>query len=102
MTGAGMDPGECAYRLGMTGFEWNKPYLLGAWIMGLAQIPFIINFFLEHQDGEKGERQSVGSDDARMDCAFAAAHGISSPRQLHIAARTNTACPVQRDYTMKK
>ena len=30
---------------GLTGFQWNHPISWAAWIMGLAQIPFIINFF---------------------------------------------------------
>src|SRR5204863_161278 len=29
---------------GLTGFQWNTPISWAAWIMGLAQIPFIINF----------------------------------------------------------
>jgi len=38
-----------------------------------------------------------------MDCAFAAAaRQFRQHGQLHIAARTNTACPVaERDYTMQ-
>jgi cytochrome c oxidase subunit 1 len=38
---------------GLTGFEWNKPISWAAWIMGLAQIPFIINFFWSIRHGEK-------------------------------------------------
>src|SRR5438477_166954 len=38
---------------GLTGFEWNKPISWAAWIMGLAQIPFIINFFWSIKHGEK-------------------------------------------------
>ena len=38
---------------GLTGFEWNKPISWAAWIMGLAQIPFIINFFWSIKRGEK-------------------------------------------------
>ncbi len=38
---------------GLTGFEWNKPISWGAWIMGLAQIPFIINFFWSIRHGQK-------------------------------------------------
>jgi cytochrome c oxidase subunit 1 len=38
---------------GLTGFQWNKPISWGAWIMGLAQIPFIINFFWSIKHGEK-------------------------------------------------
>jgi cytochrome c oxidase subunit 1 len=38
---------------GLTGFEWNHPISWGAWIMGLAQIPFIINFFWSIKHGEK-------------------------------------------------
>src|SRR5438034_7620294 len=30
---------------GLTGFQWNTPISWAAWIIGLAQSPFIINFF---------------------------------------------------------
>jgi cytochrome c oxidase subunit 1 len=38
---------------GLTGFQWNGPISWAAWIMGLAQIPFIINFFWSIKHGEK-------------------------------------------------
>src|ERR1700726_2872653 len=38
---------------GLTGFQWNTPISWGAWIMGLAQIPFIINFFWSIKHGKK-------------------------------------------------
>jgi cytochrome c oxidase subunit I len=38
---------------GLTGFEWNHPISWAAWIMGLAQIPFIINFFWSIKHGKK-------------------------------------------------
>ena len=38
---------------GLTGFQWNAPISWAAWIMGLAQIPFIINFFWSIRHGEK-------------------------------------------------
>ncbi|PYK49690.1 MAG: cytochrome C oxidase subunit I [Verrucomicrobia bacterium] len=38
---------------GLTGFQWNTPISWAAWIMGLAQIPFIINFFWSIKHGEK-------------------------------------------------
>jgi cytochrome c oxidase subunit I len=38
---------------GLTGFQWNVPISWAAWIMGLAQIPFIINFFWSIKRGEK-------------------------------------------------
>ena len=38
---------------GLTGFQWNQPISWAAWIMGLAQIPFIINFFWSIKHGEK-------------------------------------------------
>src|SRR5574338_944162 len=38
---------------GLTGFEWNKPISWAAWIIGLAQIPFIINFFWSIKHGKK-------------------------------------------------
>ena len=38
---------------GLTGFQWNLPISIAAWTMGLAQIPFIINFFWSMKRGEK-------------------------------------------------
>jgi cytochrome c oxidase subunit 1 len=38
---------------GLTGFEWNTPISIAAWVMGVAQIPFIINFFWSIKHGEK-------------------------------------------------
>ncbi|MEN3371345.1 MAG: cytochrome c oxidase subunit [Verrucomicrobiota bacterium] len=38
---------------GLSGFQWNAPISIAAWMMGLAQIPFIINFFWSIKRGEK-------------------------------------------------
>ena len=38
---------------GLTGFQWNIPISIAAWTMGVAQIPFIINFFWSIKRGEK-------------------------------------------------
>ena len=38
---------------GLSGFHWNTPISIAAWCMGLAQIPFIINFFWSIRHGEK-------------------------------------------------
>jgi cytochrome c oxidase subunit 1 len=38
---------------GLTGFQWNQPISWAAWIMALAQIPFIINFFWSIKHGKK-------------------------------------------------
>ena len=38
---------------GLTGFQWNIPISIAAWVMFLAQIPFIINFFWSIRRGEK-------------------------------------------------
>jgi len=38
---------------GLTGFQWNTPISWAAWTMGLAQIPFIINFFWSIRHGKK-------------------------------------------------
>ncbi|MEY2548976.1 MAG: cytochrome c oxidase subunit [Verrucomicrobiota bacterium] len=38
---------------GLTGFQWNAPISIAAWVMGLAQIPFIINFFWSMKRGQK-------------------------------------------------
>jgi cytochrome c oxidase subunit 1 len=34
-----------AVIFGLNGFQWNKVMSVSAWLLGLAQIPFIINFF---------------------------------------------------------
>jgi cytochrome c oxidase subunit I len=38
---------------GLTGFGWNVPISTAAWLMGLAQIPFIVNFFWSIRHGRK-------------------------------------------------
>ena len=38
---------------GLSGFQWNTPISIAAWVMGLAQIPFIINFFWSIRHGKK-------------------------------------------------
>jgi cytochrome c oxidase subunit 1 len=38
---------------GLSGFEWNTPISIAAWVMGVAQIPFIINFFWSMKHGKK-------------------------------------------------
>jgi cytochrome c oxidase subunit I len=43
--------GEKAW--GLTGFGWNVPISTAAWLMGLAQIPFIVNFFWSMKHGRK-------------------------------------------------
>ena len=43
--------GEKAW--GVSGFGWNVPISTAAWLMGLAQIPFIINFFWSIKHGRK-------------------------------------------------
>ena len=62
---------------------------------------FIVNFFIEHQVGRDGRHEPVGSDDARVVGAVAAADtATSSPSRSSIAARTSTACPgAAKDFT---
>src|SRR5580765_3934413 len=43
---------------GLTGFQWNTPISIAAWVMGLAQIPFIINFFHSIWKGRKVENDN--------------------------------------------
>jgi cytochrome c oxidase subunit 1 len=38
---------------GLTGFGWNVPISAAAWLMALAQIPFIVNFFWSIKHGRK-------------------------------------------------
>src|SRR5690348_7766213 len=43
---------------GLSGFQWNTPISIAAWVMGLAQIPFIINFFYSIWKGKKVENDN--------------------------------------------
>jgi cytochrome c oxidase subunit I len=55
----GKDWGVAAEHVwGLTGFQWNTPISIAAWVMGLAQIPFIINFFYSIWKGEKVENDN--------------------------------------------
>ena len=38
---------------GVSGFGWNVPISTAAWLMGLAQIPFIVNFFWSIKHGRQ-------------------------------------------------
>ncbi|HWY41722.1 MAG TPA: cbb3-type cytochrome c oxidase subunit I [Chthoniobacterales bacterium] len=38
---------------GVSGFGWNVPISTAAWLMGLAQIPFIVNFLWSIKHGRK-------------------------------------------------
>src|SRR5438552_8871443 len=67
-----MDPGEYAYRLEIDRLRMEQADILGSVDHGARLDSFHHRFLLEHQARRKSERQSVGSDDARMDCAFAA------------------------------
>ena len=55
----GKDWGVSAEHIwGLTGFQWNQPISIAAWVMGLAQIPFIINFFYSIWKGKKVENDN--------------------------------------------
>jgi cytochrome c oxidase subunit I len=55
----GKDWGVAAEHVwGLTGFQWNTPISIAAWVMGLAQIPFIINFFYSIWKGKKIENDN--------------------------------------------
>jgi cytochrome c oxidase subunit I len=55
----GKDWGVAAEHIwGLTGFQWNTPISIAAWVMGLAQIPFIINFFYSIWKGKKVENDN--------------------------------------------
>jgi cytochrome c oxidase subunit 1 len=55
----GKDWGVSAEHIwGLTGFQWNTPISIAAWVMGLAQIPFIINFFYSIWKGKKVENDN--------------------------------------------
>src|SRR5215831_12714029 len=61
------------YDLGIDRLPMERADLLGSMDHGARSNSFHHQFLLEHQARRKSERQSVGSDDARMDCAFASA-----------------------------
>src|SRR5678816_3244254 len=60
------------YDLGIDRLPMERADLLGGVDHGARSDSFYHQFLLEHQARRKSERQSVGGDDARMDCAFAA------------------------------
>ena len=72
------DGGATYELLNKNVLHWNVFISESAWLMGLAQIPFIINFCLQLEIWPQGLRQSVGSHHARVGRAVAAA-----ARQLH-------------------
>ena len=45
--------GGVQYELSKPFLHWNEFMSISAWIMGLAQIPFIINFFISLRTGKK-------------------------------------------------
>src|SRR5215472_5636749 len=66
-----MERGERSHGLGIDWLRMEQADLLGGVDYGARSNSIHHQFLLEHQARRKSERQSVGSDDARMDCAFA-------------------------------
>ena len=58
---------------GLSGFQWNTPISIAAWVHGAGADSVHHQFLLEHQTRQESERQSLGGHDAGMDRAFAAA-----------------------------
>ncbi len=81
---------------GLSGFEWNTPISIAAWVMGLAQIPFIINFFWSIKHGEKVNDNPWEATTLEWTAPSPPPHGISPRRRSCIAAPTNTACRAAR------
>src|SRR6516225_5679294 len=68
-----MERGERPHDLGINRLRMEQADLLGGVDYGARPNSIHYQFLLEHQARGKSERQPVGSDDARMDGAFAAA-----------------------------
>src|SRR5215469_10477615 len=68
-----MERGERPHDLGIDRLPMEQADLLGGLDYGARPNSVHHQFLLEHQARRKSERQPVGSDDARMDGAFAAA-----------------------------
>jgi len=87
--------------VGLSGFEWNTPISIAAWTMGLAQIPFIINFFWSMKRGEKwtsirGTRRRWNGPRLRRRRTE-----ISRPRRQFIAALRYSLPGRENDFTMQ-
>src|SRR5438034_1333345 len=77
---------------GLTGFQWNTPISWAAWIMGLAQIPFIINFFWSIKHGKKVNDNPWEATTLEWTAPSPPPTEISLRRPSLIGAPTNTAC----------
>ena len=87
---------------GLTGFQWNRPISWGAWIMGLAQIPFIINFFWSIRHGEKVNDNPWEATTLEWTAPSPPPHGnfIHSP-VVHRGPYDYSVPERERDFTMQ-
>ena len=97
------DGGATYELLNKNVLHWNVFISESAWLMGLAQIPFIINFCFRWKYGRKVSRQSVGSDHAGMGRALAAAaRQLPRADRRSIAGPMNTACRATRSISPRR
>ena len=81
-------------RLGTeAGFQWNVWISAAAWVMGLAQIPFIINFFWSIKHGKKVNDNPWEATTLEWTAPRPPPHGNFPRRRWRIAGHASTACP---------
>src|SRR5437764_301668 len=102
------DGGQCwnvsgEHIWGLTGFQWNTPISIAAWVMGLAQIPFIINFFHSIWKGRKVENDNPW-DATTLEWTAPSPHGHGNFIKAPVAYRGPYEYSLTRggkDYTMQ-
>ena len=87
--------GGMQYAHAKAAAQSTNPFMsISAWLLLVAQLPFILNFFKTHSMGRARWRESVGSDDARVGGSELAS---AQSRQLRSdAGRLPRAVRVQR------
>src|SRR5215831_15879919 len=97
-----MERVERSHGLGIDWLRMEQADLLGGVDYGARSNSIHHQFLLEHQARRKSERQSVGSDDARMDGAFAPPHGNFVTTPVAYRGPYEYSLPGrERDYTMQ-
>ena len=89
---------------GLSGFQWNTPISIAAWVMGLAQIPFIINFFWSMKHGKKVNDNPWEATTLEWTAPSPPPHGnfATTPTGLSRTLRIQPARPRERLYDAKR
>jgi cytochrome c oxidase subunit 1 len=85
---------------GLSAFGWNVPISTAAWLMGLAQIPFIINFFWSIKHGAKITSDNPwGATTLEWVAASPPPHGnFTSPLVAYRGPYAYAVCVDDRDF----